>query len=52
MPFIRTWLYWRKLCNRADGAGHEPGGTVVQVGQDVTHLKEGDRVAIEPGIPC
>ncbi len=32
--------------------GHEPGGTVVQVGQDVTHLKEGDRVAIEPGIPC
>ena len=32
--------------------GHEPGGTVVAVGRDVTHLKVGDRVALEPGKTC
>lgn len=31
--------------------GHECAGTVVALGQGVTHLKEGDRVAIEPGVP-
>ena len=32
--------------------GHEPGGTVVEVGADVKHLKVGDRVALEPGKTC
>jgi L-iditol 2-dehydrogenase len=32
--------------------GHEPGGIVVEVGKDVTHLKVGDRVALEPGKTC
>lgn len=32
--------------------GHESSGTVTKVGEGVTHLKVGDRVAIEPGIPC
>lgn len=32
--------------------GHEPGGTVVEVGKDVKHLKAGDRVALEPGKTC
>ncbi len=32
--------------------GHEPGGTVVEVGKDVKHLKVGDRVALEPGKTC
>lgn len=27
--------------------GHEPGGVVVEVGEDVHHLKAGDRVALE-----
>lgn len=32
--------------------GHEPGGTVVEVGKDVKHLHIGDRVALEPGKTC
>lgn len=32
--------------------GHEPGGTIVEVGKHVTHLKAGDRVALEPGKTC
>ncbi|KAJ8665344.1 hypothetical protein QAD02_007006 [Eretmocerus hayati] len=32
--------------------GHEASGTVVKVGKNVNNLKIGDRVAIEPGVPC
>ncbi|KAK2769785.1 d-xylulose reductase a [Colletotrichum kahawae] len=32
--------------------GHESSGVVVEVGEHVTHLKPGDRVAMEPGVPC
>ena len=31
--------------------GHEAAGTVTQIGPEVTHLKVGDRVCMEPGIP-
>ncbi|WP_429932904.1 NAD(P)-dependent alcohol dehydrogenase [Agrobacterium vitis] len=31
--------------------GHEAAGTIVEVGQNVTHLEPGDRVCMEPGIP-
>lgn len=31
--------------------GHECAGTVVEVGANVTHLKVGDRVCLEPGVP-
>ena len=31
--------------------GHEASGTVLEVGAAVTHLKRGDRVCMEPGIP-
>jgi D-xylulose reductase len=31
--------------------GHEASGTVVECGSEVTHLKAGDRVCMEPGIP-
>lgn len=32
--------------------GHECAGTVVEIGEDVKFLKIGDRVALEPGVPC
>lgn len=32
--------------------GHESAGTVVEVGSQVKNVKPGDRVAIEPGVPC
>lgn len=31
--------------------GHEAAGIVVETGAEVTHLKPGDRVCIEPGVP-
>jgi L-iditol 2-dehydrogenase len=32
--------------------GHECAGVVEAVGSEVTHVKPGDRVAIEPAMPC
>ncbi|XP_069942709.1 sorbitol dehydrogenase-like isoform X2 [Cherax quadricarinatus] len=32
--------------------GHEAAGVVSKCGKNVTNLKPGDRVAIEPGVPC
>lgn len=32
--------------------GHESSGVISKVGSAVTHLKQGDRVAIEPGATC
>ena len=31
--------------------GHEAAGTIVEVGEGVAHLKVGDRVCMEPGVP-
>ena len=32
--------------------GHECAGTVIKIGENVTQVKMGDRVVLEPGIPC
>lgn len=34
------------------GLGHEIAGIVTKIGADVTNFKPGDRVCIEPGVPC
>jgi len=50
--------YWKRGCIgdfvvRAPMIlGHESSGKVIKVGPNVKHLKEGDRVTIEPGVPC
>jgi len=50
--------YWKRGCIgdfivRAPMVlGHESSGKVIKVGPNVKHLKEGDRVTIEPGVPC
>lgn len=38
--------------NQEIGLGHECAGTVVAVGSRVRQFKPGDRVNIEPGVPC
>lgn len=43
---------WGKLIHEPYVLGHEAAGSVVSVGKDVTHLKPGDRVALEPGKTC
>lgn len=32
--------------------GHEAAGEIVEIGEGVTNVVVGDRVAIEPGVPC
>ncbi|KAE8148684.1 chaperonin 10-like protein [Aspergillus avenaceus] len=32
--------------------GHEAAGVVLKCGDGVSHLRPGDRVAVEPGVPC
>jgi len=32
--------------------GHEGAGEVVETGSEVTHVQPGDRIAIEPAMPC
>lgn len=38
--------------NQKIGLGHECAGTVVAVGKKVTKIRPGDRVNVEPGVPC
>lgn len=32
--------------------GHESSGIIAEIGSNVKHLAVGDRVALEPGVPC
>ncbi|KAI1267721.1 GroES-like protein [Xylariaceae sp. FL1019] len=50
--------YWQRgrigpfILNSPMVLGHESSGVVHEVGSAVKHLKAGDRVAMEPGVPC
>ncbi|KAI0178744.1 GroES-like protein [Hypoxylon sp. FL1284] len=50
--------YWQRgrigdfVLNSPIVLGHESAGTVVDVGDKVKNVKIGDRVAVEPGVPC
>ena len=50
---VHYWLNGRIgdfIVNAPMILGHETAGTVVELGEGVTHLKVGDRVAVEPGV--
>jgi len=42
----------RQLVQYPFAVGHECAGEIVQVGAGVTRLKPGDRVAVDPAMPC
>lgn len=50
--------YWQRgrigdfILNSPIVLGHESAGTVVEVGKAVKNVKVGQKVAIEPGVPC
>lgn len=50
--------YWQHgkignfICKGPMVIGHESSGVVVKCGKCVSGLKPGDRVALEPGVPC
>lgn len=50
--------YWQKgrigdfILNSPIVLGHESAGIVVEIGSAVKNLRLGDKVAIEPGVPC
>ncbi|KAI6655898.1 hypothetical protein LOD99_1632 [Oopsacas minuta] len=52
---IHFWIHGRigdSIVKSPMILGHETSGTVVELGEGVTNLKIGDRVAVEPGVPC
>lgn len=38
--------------NTKIGLGHECAGEIIGIGKNVTKFKVGDKVALEPGVPC
>lgn len=42
----------KQFCKYPQIIGHEPSGTVEEPGKSVKRLKKGDRVIIEPQLPC
>lgn len=52
---VHYWTHGRIghfVCNGPMVLGHESAGIVTSLGEGVTDLKVGDRVALEPGVPC
>ena len=52
---VHYYLHGRigsQVANPPHILGHESAGEVVETGPAVTRVKKGDRVAVEPGIPC
>jgi len=52
---VHYWAHGRCgpfICDGPIVLGHESSGIIHSVGSGVTNLKPGDRVAMEPGVPC
>lgn len=50
--YYTTGRIGRKVAEYPFIVGHECAGTVVEVGREVTHVKVGQRVAVEPAVTC
>ncbi|KAK6030890.1 GroES-like protein [Ostertagia ostertagi] len=51
-PLLDPWGNWKFVVEEPMVLGHETSGTVVAVGSVAEGFAVGDRVAIEPGVPC
>ncbi|WP_250227795.1 alcohol dehydrogenase catalytic domain-containing protein [Anaeropeptidivorans aminofermentans] len=49
---LRTYLHGHPKIKTPHVLGHEFAGVVESVGENVTFVKVGDRVAVHPGVPC
>lgn len=49
---IQIWNGTNSLATYPRIIGHEFGGIVTEVGADVTHVKVGDKVAVDPVVSC
>jgi L-iditol 2-dehydrogenase len=52
MHYYETGRIGDYIVNPPFVLGHEPGGVVAEAGENVRHLKAGDKVALEPGKTC
>lgn len=50
--FFKEGRIGKKVIDRPFILGHECSGVITQLGSEVTGWKVGDRVVLEPGIPC
>lgn len=50
--FLEIWIYGDLKVLDNCILGHEAAGDVVEIGESVTNVSVGDRVAIEPCVPC
>jgi len=50
--YYKTGIIGNKRISRPIILGHECSGVIEEVGRNVTGFSPGERVAIEPGIPC
>jgi L-iditol 2-dehydrogenase len=50
--YYTTGRIGRQVVEYPFTVGHECAGTVIEVGSDVTQVRPGDRVAIEPAVTC
>jgi len=52
MHFYEFGRIGRRVVTEPFILGHECAGIISEVGENVTHLKPGDKVVMEPGVPC
>lgn len=52
LHFLEGRPAWQLVVDSPLVLGHESAGEVIQVGSEVSGFAVGDKVALEPGVPC